>query len=72
MISIRTLSRSENPQLEEDKLLGRGIPEGLNVESPPQYRNAYQPIPRKDQQRVSLIFWVHAEVSFDQHSSCLT
>lgn len=47
MISSRTSSwKKQDSQLEEDKLLGRGILEGLNVESPPQYGDAYEPSSR--------------------------
>lgn len=67
MISIRTTSwKKENSQLEEDKLLGRGILEGLNVESPPQYGDAYEPIPRyMIIQLTSLVMLNHECVVFD-------
>lgn len=61
MISIRTTSwKKENSQLEEDKL------EGLNVESPPQYGDAYEPIPRyMIIQITSLVMLNHECVVFD-------
>lgn len=67
MISIRTSSwKKRTLNWKKINYLAEGILEGLNVESPPQYGDAYEPIPRyMIVQLTSLVMLNHECVVFD-------